>query len=158
MPLNEEQFVEVLNQQWCWRVVRMVHIGPGGDSMDFPAVLAGAVAGRVGEGDFSKITRESKVPWGNYLYIQAVIKSSKGTPAYTRLFIDLTEDMFYEAGPNRLLVINNREVAAFFPADEQLAKGFLHLEGTGDLIRKLCDLAGQDPAEVDILQYLPKDG
>ncbi|AGL00715.1 hypothetical protein [Desulfoscipio gibsoniae] len=151
MPLNEDLFLDTFNQQWCWRVVRMVHVGKCGDMLDFPAVLAGIVAGRAGDGNFSKITRESKVPWGSYLYMQSVIKSSQGKPAYTRLFIDITDDMLYDAQPGRALIINNREVAAFFPASEQMADDFLRLNGTVDLIRQLCDQVGKDQSAVGIL-------
>lgn len=129
----------------------MVHLGQSGDMLDFPAVLADVVAGRAGQGDFSRITRESQVPWGNYLYMQSVIKSSRGKPAYTRLFIDITDNMFYHVQPDRALIMNNREVAAFFPASEQMAESFLHLEGTVGLIRQLCDLVGKDQTVVSFL-------
>lgn len=129
----------------------MVHLGRSGNVLDFPAVLAGVVAGRAGQGNFSGVTRESQVPWGDYLYMQSVIKSSRGKPAYTRLFIDIADTMFYHVQPDRALIMNNREVAAFFPASEPMAKDFLHMEGTLGLIRQLCDLVGKDQASVSIL-------
>lgn len=149
--LDEKNFIKTFNDQWCWRVVKLVHLGEDGSVRDFPGVFAGIEAGRAGEGNFTNVTKESQVPWGSYIYLQSVIRTRDGKPAYTRLFIDITDDMAFQILPKRAAILTGREVVTFYPVDKEEEKKFLQQEKAVEVVRKLCDIVGKDPAEVEFL-------
>lgn len=148
MILEEKQFEEIFNNQWCWRVVKMVHLGEDGAEQHYHGVLAGLVPGRAEQHDFLKITKTSRVPPGDYLFLQGVTRSGQGKPVFTRLFVNITGDMVYDVRPGRVLILTGREVLGFYPAAKEAAGQFLNLEGCRELLEKLAGMAGKDPAGI----------
>jgi len=149
--IDESKFVEYFNRQWCWRVLNLVHIGTHGEVKSFPVIVGSLETGRAENCGFNRITSHSQVPRGDYLYLQVIAIIAEEKPAYTRLFINITAEMFYSFVSERAVVITAKEVLGFFPSEQSAARRFLEHEGCLKMIHKLCDLLGKEPAEVELL-------
>ncbi|SFH30159.1 hypothetical protein SAMN05660649_04670 [Desulfotomaculum arcticum] len=148
-PQND--FLNTFNQEWCWKVVRLVHLNEVGAVRDFLTVIGRLEIGRRDDADFTRVTEESQVPGRDYLYLQTVIKSSKGKPAYTRIFIDTDNDLVFDIRPDRVLILNGREVVGFFNAGQEMGTEFLSLENCSKAVGRLCDRLGKKRSEVGLL-------
>ena len=148
-PQND--FLDSFNNEWCWKVVRLVHLSEVGAVRDYLMVPGRLEIGLRDDAKFNRVTEESQVPGRDYLYLQTVIKASQDKPAYTRIFVDVDSEMVFDIRPDRALIVNSREIVVFFKAAAGTAAEFLSAENCRGVVGKLCDRLGKKRSEVKLL-------